>query len=193
MSELLGSRTGRVEPVTARGGGVLAPFVVLVAFALVATGCAWSPSPNTPPTGGGLTNVTLPTAVATTTYNANNQLRKWHSNAIQPTYDLNGNMLTDGTYTYVWNARNELVTVKQGAPVVATYAYDALGRRTSKTVSGTTSGFVYGGSLSGTVRLGRQSSLNPPFRRSFSKTKPPGRCHTSVNTRGRHSNAGLRN
>ncbi len=38
--------------------------------------------------GGSLARVSLPTAVSTTTYNADNQLTKWASAATQPTYDL---------------------------------------------------------------------------------------------------------
>jgi RHS repeat-associated protein len=48
-------------------------------------------------------------------------------------------MLTDGTYTYIWNARNQLTQLKQGSTVVATYAYDALGRRITKATTATTS------------------------------------------------------
>ncbi len=95
--------------------------------------------------GGSLARVSLPTAVSTTTYNADNQLTKWASTATQPTYDLNGNMLADGTYTYTWNARHQLTQVKQGTTVTAAYGYDALGRRISKTLSGTTTGFAYQG------------------------------------------------
>ena len=94
---------------------------------------------------GTLARTSLPAAVSTTTYNANNQLTKWISNSIRPTYDNNGNMLTDGTYTYVWNARNQLIQLKQGSTVVGSFAYDAAGRRVSKTVSGTTTGFAYDG------------------------------------------------
>jgi YD repeat-containing protein len=54
-------------------------------------------------------------------------------------------MLTDGTYTYIWNARNQLIQLKQGTTVVGTFAYDALGRRISKTISGTTTGIAYDG------------------------------------------------
>jgi RHS repeat-associated protein len=95
--------------------------------------------------GGSLARVSLPAAVATTTYNADNQLTKWNSNAVQPTYDANGNMLTDGTYTYSWNARSQLVQLKQGTSVIATYSHDATGRRIGKTISGATTGFSYDG------------------------------------------------
>jgi RHS repeat-associated protein len=93
--------------------------------------------------GGSLARVSLPAAVGSTTYNAANQLTKWATNQTKPTYDPNGNTLTDGTLTYVWNARDELVSLKTGNTVTATFAYDGLGRRISKTVSGTTTRFAF--------------------------------------------------
>jgi RHS repeat-associated protein len=93
--------------------------------------------------GGSLARITLPAAVSSTTYNADSQLTKWNNNQTKPTYDANGNMLSDGTYTYVWNARNQLIQLKQGTSLVGSFAYDALGRRISKTFSGSTTGFAY--------------------------------------------------
>src|SRR5207248_3181002 len=40
------------------------------------------------------------------------------------------------TKTYVWNARNQLTTVKTGTTTTASYAYDAFGRRTGTTLGG---------------------------------------------------------
>jgi RHS repeat-associated protein len=51
-------------------------------------------------------------------------------------YDADGNLLSDGTNTYTWNARNQLVQISQGATVELSYSYDALGRRVMKTVGG---------------------------------------------------------
>ncbi|HET7494168.1 MAG TPA: RHS repeat-associated core domain-containing protein [Candidatus Limnocylindrales bacterium] len=93
--------------------------------------------------GGSLARVSLPAAVGSTTYNAANQLTKWATNQTKPTYDANGNTLTDGTLSYVWNARDELVTLKTGNTVTASFAYDGLGRRIAKTVSGTTTRFAF--------------------------------------------------
>src|SRR5207244_9203884 len=41
--------------------------------------------------GGSLATTSLPAAVGTTIYNANNELTKWNSNSVQPTYDADGN------------------------------------------------------------------------------------------------------
>ena len=43
------------------------------------------------------------------------------------TYDLNGNMTSDGTRTYEWDAENRLVAVKQGGALVASYTYNRAG------------------------------------------------------------------
>jgi len=50
------------------------------------------------------------------------------------TYDLNGNLTFDGTYTYVYDCENRMTQVKQGQTVIADYVYDYLGRRIQKTV-----------------------------------------------------------
>lgn len=46
----------------------------------------------------------LPTALASPTYNANNQLTNWGGATL--TYDSTGNMLTNRTNTRAWNARD---------------------------------------------------------------------------------------
>ncbi len=62
-------------------------------------------------------------------------------NATSLTYDNAGNLMSDGTNTYTWNAKNELIA----ANGTASYAYDALGRRVKKTVTGVTTVYVYDG------------------------------------------------
>jgi RHS repeat-associated protein len=54
--------------------------------------------------------------------------------------------LTDssGTTTYTWNARDQFVSLS-GPSVTASFQYDAVGRRKSKTVNGTTTTFLYDG------------------------------------------------
>jgi len=56
-------------------------------------------------------------------------------------YDLNGNMTSNGTDGYTWDARNRLVSTLSGA----SFQYDAFGRRTSKTIGGATTTFLYDG------------------------------------------------
>jgi RHS repeat-associated protein len=82
--------------------------------------------------------------VVTTSYNTANQVTVWHTATLS--YDANGSLTADGTYTYTWNARNQLADVKQKSDgaTLASFGYDAYGRRSNKTTSGSTS-FVYRG------------------------------------------------
>lgn len=93
--------------------------------------------------GGSYARNALPAAVTSTTYNEANQATAFAGQTL--TYDLNGNLTSDGTYTYTWNARNKLVSIS-GTGFSASFTYDAFGRRTSKTVNGTTSSYLYDGS-----------------------------------------------
>ena len=90
--------------------------------------------------GGSLARTGLPSPVSTTTYNTNNQLTSWAGATLS--YDGNGNLTSDGMNSFVWNARNQLASVNSGA---STFQYDAFGRRTSKSLSGTTTSFLYDG------------------------------------------------
>jgi RHS repeat-associated protein len=74
-----------------------------------------------------------------TAYNANNQRTTWGTASLF--YGLNGNMTGSGTDGYTWDARNRLVSTLSGA----SFQYDSFGRRTSKTIGGTTTTFLYDG------------------------------------------------
>ena len=80
----------------------------------------------------------LPAAVSSAAYNANNQLTQWGTQAM--TYDANGNTLFDGMNSYAWDARNRLASANNG-----TFSYDALGRRVSKALLSSSTGFLYDG------------------------------------------------
>jgi YD repeat-containing protein len=84
--------------------------------------------------GGSYARTGTPQAVTSASYNANNQLTIWKGTNL--TYDMNGNLTSDGTNTYTWNARNQLVSISGG--VTASFQYDPFGRRVSKTIGGTT-------------------------------------------------------
>jgi RHS repeat-associated protein len=94
---------------------------------------------------------------ATSLFDANN--RQGNINGRSIAYDKNGNMLNDGVSSYIWNARNQLVQVQQGATVVAQYQYDPMGRRSAKTVGGLTTSFLYDGFNA--VQETQGSSVNP--------------------------------
>nr|MCR4665169.1 RHS domain-containing protein [Paludibacteraceae bacterium] len=61
---------------------------------------------------------------------------------VTPTYDGNGNLLTDGSHTYQYDLSNRLSSADNKA---ATYAYDALGRRISKATADGTLTYCYVG------------------------------------------------
>lgn len=92
----------------------------------------YDPAGNRPSlTRNNATASVLPTAVASATYDAANEQTAFAGATL--TYDNNGNLTSDGTNTYVWDARNRLVSISGGA--TASFNYDALGRRVHKTRS----------------------------------------------------------
>jgi RHS repeat-associated protein len=74
-------------------------------------------------------------------YNAANEQIGW--GAALHLFDLNGNLRDDGVKVYTWDDRNRLTAIS-GA-VTASFEYDALGRRIRKTVTGTTTEYLYDG------------------------------------------------
>ncbi|UMR29608.1 DUF6531 domain-containing protein [Massilia sp. MB5] len=94
--------------------------------------------------GGSLARAVLPDEVSESTVDAANRLVSFNGHSLS--YDQNGNLLSDGTQTYVWNARDQLVQIKtQDGAEIASFSYDALGRRQSKTVAGVGSSYLYDG------------------------------------------------
>jgi RHS repeat-associated protein len=101
--------------------------------------------------GGSFARTGMPASLTNASYNADNQLTQFGPSSL--TYDANGNLtsdapfasrtgLRDGTNTYTWSARNQLIAISGG--VSANFQYDAFGRRVSKTVAGTTQ-YLYDG------------------------------------------------
>jgi RHS repeat-associated protein len=90
--------------------------------------------------GGSYAATGLPNAQSTTTYDAANELTAWGTTT--PSYDSNGNLVNDGTNTYVWNARNQLASMNMSAQ---SFQYDPFGRRVAKTIIGTTTNYLYDG------------------------------------------------
>ncbi len=91
--------------------------------------------------GGSLARGMLPDAMPSASVDAANRLMTMGAHSFA--YDDNGNLTGDGNQTYFWNARDQLIRIERGASVVATFAYDALGRRRSKTIEGVVTGFVH--------------------------------------------------
>jgi RHS repeat-associated protein len=91
--------------------------------------------------------LSYPAATASSlTYNVNalNQYTCIFSSTCSVTllYDGNGNLTYDGTFTYGYDAESRLTSILNGATTVATYAYDSLDRRKSKTVGSATTNYV---------------------------------------------------
>ncbi|PWW67116.1 RHS repeat-associated protein [Actinokineospora spheciospongiae] len=172
--------TGRPTTVTLPGGWTqtythdAANQVTGIAYAQGGTakgaiGYAYDPTGRLAAVTGTLARTTLPTARTAQTYNDANQLV-----AAGVTYDNDGNLTSDGTTTYTWNARGELTgTSKTG--LTGTYSYDAAGNRSARTVGGVTTRFLYDGAnaaaeLDGTGALSA-SLLSGGVDQWFARTK----------------------
>ncbi len=88
---------------------------------------------------GSLAQSNTPTPASGNAFNADNAMTGFNGTTL--TYDNDGNLTADGTNTYTWDVRNHL-SAMSGA-VAASFVYDAFGRRMSKTISGTTTQFLY--------------------------------------------------
>ena len=97
-------------------------------------------------TGGSFGRSGIPQPITGVSYNLNNQQIVFGTKIL--TYDNNGNLTTvadeSGTTIYTWDARNLLVGIN-GPGLSASFAYDAIGRRTRRTVNGATTEFLYDG------------------------------------------------
>src|SRR5829696_1394174 len=92
--------------------------------------------------GGSFAQTGLPQPLTSVSHNAANQLTQREAAVL--TYDNNGNLTSDGTNTYTWNARNQLAAIT-GPGVTASFQYDASGRRVGKTISSLATSYLYDG------------------------------------------------
>lgn len=83
----------------------------------------------------------LPEAFSSAKYNADNEQTERGSKKFS--YDANGNLTSDGTSEYTWNARNQLAKIT--GTIKASYGYDPFGRRTTRTLGSTTTELLYDG------------------------------------------------
>jgi RHS repeat-associated protein len=92
--------------------------------------------------GGSLARIDLPEVdIGDATYDANNRLTRWGGKTFA--YDDAGNLTSDGTHTYEWSERGRLDRIRNGAGEIASFQYDSVGRRTSKTIGAVTTGFLH--------------------------------------------------
>ena len=59
------------------------------------------------------------------------------------TYDPNGNAVSMGLKSLIYNQNNRLIKIEDGVDIIAEYSYNALGQRTTKQVDGVTTVFLY--------------------------------------------------
>lgn len=84
-----------------------------------------------------------PASTGANMFDDNHRQTSYNSQTL--TYDALGNLTGDGVHTYVWNVRNQLVQIKQGTSVVASFSYDALGRRITRMESGASTAYLFDG------------------------------------------------
>lgn len=107
--------------------------------------------------GGTYARTGLPQAVASATYNAANRQTAFGNQAL--TYDLNGNLTNDGSNSYTWNARNQLVSMT-GPSLTASFAYGSFGNRVNRTINSLTTSFLYDGNNMVQESLGSTPTAN---------------------------------
>ena len=97
---------------------------------------------------GNRTKKAVTTGGKTTTlswgYNSANETVSRNGSAVY-TRDGNGNITSDGTYTYIYDAEDQLIQIKKGSTIIGTYEYDADGLRTKKVAGSTTELYYYNG------------------------------------------------
>jgi RHS repeat-associated protein len=93
--------------------------------------------------GGSLFQSILPATVTSATYDPANRLTARTAAGViaSPTWDANGSMTSDGTKTYVWDARNRLTAITG----LASFVYDGSDRRKTATLNGTATSYLYDG------------------------------------------------
>ncbi|HEX5030250.1 MAG TPA: RHS repeat-associated core domain-containing protein [Candidatus Eisenbacteria bacterium] len=93
--------------------------------------------------------VTTPSGQSAQTSNySTNSLNEYTSvGGTSQSSDANGNLTDNGTYLFLYDYKNHIVQVKlkSSGSVIASYRYDALGRRVEKNASGTLERFVLSG------------------------------------------------
>jgi YD repeat-containing protein len=118
----------------------LTSLVYGTAGSLGTLGYAYDPASNRTAVSGTFARTLLPAAIATSSYDAANRQLTFGGSTM--TYDPNGNLGTITVQTslgpqvtqYTWDQRNRLGTLA-GPSLTASFVYDGLGRRTSRTVN----------------------------------------------------------
>ncbi len=123
---------------------------------------------------GSYARLGLPEAMESAKYNAANELTEREGKELE--YDEDGNLTSDGSSEYNWDARGQLTGIS-GANS-ASFGYDPFGRRVSKTLGGTTTDLLYDGpnvvqeAVEGSVTADLLTGLKPD--QLFSRTTEGG-------------------
>src|SRR5262249_28058682 len=91
--------------------------------------------------GGSFARTLLPDPIDSASYDAAN--RQLTFGARNLTYDANGNLTSDGTNSYTWDARDRLIALT--GPTSGSYGYAGIGRRSANTLNGVRTDFLYDG------------------------------------------------
>jgi len=137
---------------------------------------------------GGFSPVVPPSLSAGgNTFDLNN--RQTQANGQSISYDANGDPSVNNAsaQSYSFDARHRLTQVQQGGSAIATFSYDAFGRRTGKTVNGTTTNFLYDGQnavqeMQGGTIYSILSGLGIDQR--FARSEPAGRRYFAADALG---------
>jgi RHS repeat-associated protein len=100
---------------------------------------AYDVNGHTEEMSGSYARLGLPEVLKSTKYNAANQQTEREGKAF--TYDAAGNLTKDNSNEYTWNARGQLTKISGAS--TASFGYDPFGRRSWKTLSGTTTKLLY--------------------------------------------------
>jgi RHS repeat-associated protein len=106
---------------------------------------------------GSLATATLPAAVASNTFNADNELAS--SGGTADTYNNDGDLTSNGTSTYTWNAQNQLTAISGAAS--AAFTYNPFGQQASATIGSTATSYLYNGAAWNSNILQEQSGGTP--------------------------------
>jgi RHS repeat-associated protein len=106
---------------------------------------------------GSYARVGMPVPLVSADYNAANQQTGFGGQLLS--YDLNGNLTSDGVNAYTWNARNQLTSIS-GPGLSASFLYDAIGRRTGRIHNGTSTSFLYDGANTVQEQIASSPSSN---------------------------------
>ncbi|MBK9122417.1 MAG: hypothetical protein IPM16_04750 [Chloroflexi bacterium] len=143
-----GNRTQAVEQRQPSGGGSLQPQTHVYTYDGVERVTGATTYPNATPTGtpirtfaygydvaGNRTSAALNGTPTSYTYNTRNQLTSDGAHTFS--YDKNGNRISDGTLSTVWDRAGRMLSYDGHS-----YAYDGEGRRIAQTAAGSTTRYV---------------------------------------------------